>query len=59
MRVISKQILIDKLQGGTSPYISKSKLMFLVSLYGQDIEVKEEENEQDERSGQVAGPKYR
>ena len=48
MRVISKQILIDKLQGGISPYISKLKLMFLIGLYGQDIDVKEEENEPDE-----------
>lgn len=48
MRVISKQVLMERLQGGTSPYISKLKLMFWISMYGQDIEIEEEENEQDE-----------
>lgn len=48
MRVISKQVLMEKLQGDTSPYISKLKLMFLISMYGQNIEIEEEKDEPNE-----------
>ena len=48
MRVISKQVLIEKLNGDTYPYISKLKLMFLLTLYGYNIEIKEDNNEPNE-----------
>lgn len=52
MRVITKDVLAQKLNECPKNYISKLKFLYWLSMYGQDMEV--EDNESNESSGEAA-----
>lgn len=53
MRVITKDVLVQKLNECPKDYISKLKFLYWLSMYGQNMEV--ENNEPNESSGEIAG----
>lgn len=45
MRAIPKSVLMQKLQENPNGYVSKLKFLYWLSVYGQNIEVEEEDDE--------------
>lgn len=45
MRAIARDILIQELNKVPNKYISKLKFLYWLSVYGQNIEVEEEDDE--------------
>lgn len=45
MRVVPNNILMQKIQENPNGYVSKTKFIYWLSVYGQEIEVEEEDDE--------------